>query len=1665
MSMVLALLFAEVASAASLDRSSVPAAGQQSALVEVEDFGRYALIASHDQGPGLQLVDRMTGPSAIVHTDPTTGRIDAFLERGTYKLITHGDPGATGETSLTVTQYRELSEPSWLVAGKPLTTRLGDLEQRSYWIDLPGKERVHLEAVGRHVGALHVWADGTWLVPEEASCTEHSAVTGQPLQDCTLSVTLDSGLYRVVVYGGPGAPWAMDEANDDMTLRWGIPPLPSTGRQRGYLPDTGLVRFMAHENTDFFRLELPENAPVSMTVKGGEHAPYAGGGQRESISDQHRFPVVEIRDSGAQRKAVTLRGPPGQPFLLHAFEKASNRQLITADRWFLATVPGAHRDDIADPTGILVDSTPEGLAVNASQGIPIRGDTHYTRRFNVQSTTTVLLQVDSSSTYAITAGPDTLVKVEPFVARLHPSFESPDYAESFRDSLREGLWKVSIKPDKDAAIANLNIQGDSWTNRVRELVLGENDGLAIQRPNVQFPDLTVNEQETTLFLLGSPEATTGLILRPWPLDLADPLTLSLMPGEQLPLDVVVPWNGALEARDERGEPVEISLDGGTTWQTRYPLTAGPVSAILRQTGDEPLFALLRVVPEAWWPETPLPRVALDDLDLPEFPVISAVAPQFTDLDRTSSATWRIDVDNPGLYRLTSSGLLSMRGTVRTRTRPKVFTESTNGPGRNFLVDGYLRSGDYQLTTETLGKTRGHFGVHLDATVIHDGGALTHDTPARATVGSGEALQYTFTLDEDARVHLASYSLTETLLCRFEDADGWPIMEPVSPCDQHLDLDRGSYRVLVLPTQVASQWITTLDVQRQPTPVEGHGPHPLALSDSVRHRWVRQGDDDEQPDVWTVDVPARVDAKITLSEEMAGELKRAGDATVVARMTPGRAWHGELEAGTYEAAVRPARKNPKVAYTLQIATEQLVNGQRRSLSIPGTVELSVGQREIITVGSRGKADVRARLLDDAGNLVAVNDDRPDDWNFLLTARLDPGTYTLSLDKMGGPSDTVDVRMDRQSEQSPLLLTLGQAEEHTLGDDVLQWTLEPHEGVLVATAQAHETIGLAVEAKVNGAWHTLGQDAGTQAVVPARLGATTEARVRVWSLDRRGGPLTVLVDSPKTAWVKELGMSGGTRLRPGKVPLGAVAIDGTEPGLFALSRVPDAMLCPAPDAPCEPQRTDVVPVNEPGAWLVGPRQSLRGQRVRLGAGESVTARVGPAPARVDIVRHVGPTVLIARATAGRPAVAFGDDPSPSTTTLSHRGAISVDTGAEARATVWSGDDTPIDVSLTATTFLEPAAEPWVFGRLDGSLAPGSARRIALPGDARDLLVSLNPGAVAQVGQVVVWADGRSHTQRLRDVGDILTLYNPEDTPVLYSIDVLPTTNTVDSLPFERVFAHAGTLRLEVPAGSGTLYARGSIEQLDWMGRDGRVASHAPLDASAGGILTLRHAPGAALVWTDSSTLWPTASMAGTATPIDRAGQIALSGTATALEVTLDGPGMVHLRAPCPFAVRNPAVGDVQVRDTGGSADLWLPEGTATLELRSLAGTALFGDLEVTSSVPVDIGEGLGPQVLIGAGQTRLFRFETTRDGRVGVGVNADADRVVARVLTPDGDLVGQGVLQMLHLKAGTWLLALSQPEAGAPVRVQPALAGVDAPDTGPPDDVIRRYLRTAGRLGEE
>src|SRR5206468_10327868 len=141
--------------------------------------------------------------------------------------------------------------------------------------------------------------------------------------------------------------------------------------------------------------------------------------------------------------------------------------------------------------------------------------------------------------------------------------------------------------------------------------------------------------------------------------------------------------------------------------------------------------------------------------------------------------------------------------------------------------------------------------------------------------------------------------------------------------------------------------------------------------------------------------------IELTGEMQGVVRRhestmnTADSVEVATLPPGRGWKGKLDAGRYSLEALCSRRNNRAAYEVAVWSAPLVDGLTKTISAPGSLEISVGRESLVELTSSGAEDVRARLVDGGGRPIAANDDRPDDWNFRIAEHLPPGTYRLEI----------------------------------------------------------------------------------------------------------------------------------------------------------------------------------------------------------------------------------------------------------------------------------------------------------------------------------------------------------------------------------------------------------------------------------------------------------------------------------------------------------------------------------------------------------------------------------------------------------------------------------------------------------------------------------------------
>jgi len=1640
---------------------TVSATGEAEWVYEADHFGRFSFEVKSAQGAAIQLIDKMTGPGGTNgRIGEEDGRIDTFLDQGEVKVLTHADPRGEGDATITVTPFERLDGLQVLATGRPQKTDLADKQERAFWVEAKNNEIVAFEAVGRFVEDMRLWRDGSWLVDASPVCRSIEPVEGQPMRRCQLTTKVEAGQYQVSVYGGPGQLWAEPGEDEALYVVRGLPSEGAIGRKRFRIDGTGTNRLHVPKTVRYAHISLDDNAPVTLRASSlNRSAPYASGGTSASITEETRIPVADVRVSPANDGAVlTVEGPPGTDYILTWFDPLKPRAKVTGKgKTFVGTLQAADPADIPDPSGLLYRQVKVKQGVyrsilSHSMGLQLDGKHGYRKEFGIDGTLQILLDVQSEDRFIIESELAMQVVIEPALTDKPKGYQRPSAVSlPWDDTLVAGQYMLTLYPESPG-ITTLSIRPNGWGEWVKQKT-GFGADVGGRAPGLMAVVDIDPGAELTLWSAEIPGVTSGLVVRDLPLeDLSDPIPLAMLPGETLNLPVSPEVDGILEALTIDGTALPISVDGATASDAPHLMLESHTIAVTND-GDEPIRAML-----AYRPDSPPPALTrAPALKLPDFDELAKNAPAFVDLERDSQHTFLVKVGDPGLYRVTSTGLLATSGNLRGRVRLSLGSGDQNGVGRNFNVARYLRTADYQLSVRSRGRSAGHLGVSLVRARIADGGDLLDGIPARVTLPAGDAVRYTFTVEEQGKYRVQSRSQRGTFQCRIEDQDGWPRTAPSVGCDLTRELKPGTYGVLVLPEQVETRRITTMNRVLSEELRDGHGPHALALGKGARHVWVEPTDGAERtPDSWTFALPAEARVTLKAGDEMAGTVFRGDES--VGRLVPGRSWTETLEAGDYRVEIVGARKGTGIPYRVSARTSELVVGVSRSVSVPSKQTVAVGEAGLITLASHGSTDVRAQLLDSDGNVVASNDDRPDDWNFRISTWVGAGRYRLVLDAVAGRgSTTVDVRAPEEQEVEAT--KAGKTLDLEIGSRtvVVPLDLPAKRDLIQARVRATETVGIAIEVEQqDGTWTSLARAAGRSPRVAARRLAGAPTRLRLWSLDERGGAVAVTAYDAKARPVGNSALEKGTTISA-STPWPSVKIGGRT-GLFALEGArTDVWVCPRAGQGCVPA-PPVAPVTEDGLVILG--STLKGRRLPL-TDEAVIA-LDELPVSVD-VPDADVAVLIARTSTGQPGARFDVGP----TALGDRAALAIDLGGPGRALVWRGSkqNTPVQTRLRAHRLEATRGSLESAGQTTVEVPANGAVEIDLGKQSQALRLGLERGTAVTVSNQAVWADDKAATTELVGRGK-MWLLNPTDAPRLVTVESQDTTAETGLVGFEysweRILPTAGLQTLAVAADDGgRLRVRGA--ELRYLRADGRVEVGDDLEVGPGGTAWLAHGPGTVLAWVerfDSPGPWRTLDTKDA--DLAAGAEIKLDGP-VALNLNIGAPGVAHIRVSSPFVAwvgRVDVPQSVHVNETGGMLDLWLPDGTARIVLRGVADTSLSGTVSLTASNATEISEGLGPEVLLLPGSSRWFRFDVTADSLIGVGVSAEADRVLATVYSMDGAEVASGLIRRVELEAGTWLLALSQSSTGAPIRARPALAGVDRPDSGPPEDVVRKYLALAG-----
>jgi uncharacterized protein len=1678
-------------SGVTLDHSIFPARGENEALLNVASFGRYAIAVKSDQGAALQLVDRMAGPGAVQGiAGARDGRIDAFLDRGTYRLRLTSDAKGAGDAELTVKPSTELqSDPVQLVELKPVVAELGDHEQRSWWLEVKKRGAYAFEAAGRRLNELRLWRDGAWMVDAVPQSAVHDSAGGQPLAFRRLAATLEPGLYRLTAYGGAGEPWASGATANPFLLRWGVPALGEADRSVHEASAFGIDRYLVPGGTEAVRLVLdqPEAASVTVTPWNADH-PFPITGDRATIDKKSRDPVAEVRpaatgddedgntnNKGKGRLLVTVERTPGARYRLEIFNHVggtSPTPIKTAGDHLLAmTLPG-NPDDEIDPTFIL---THKNRDITAASVIELPAELPWRRHFNLTDPAEMFIHVASVLDLKIDGtGANAEFIVEPFLTQdgnFKPVKPKPAGAIW---QLSPGYWVLHANPKPDG-------------RGVLTLSLSQKDGPAPTKDHARLTAALfaktnlVADANYTLYANQENGTAFGAELRHLPASVAQPLAFELPIGGKIDLPVTVAGAGRIIATAEDGKPLPIAIDQQAA-SPAAAVTAGAHRLSIAGLADRPTYVSIAFLADALRPDTPLPPIPPDKTTPPEMPRRAPGPPGYYDLAASQSLSFALPVDHPALYRVESLGLVEMGGALRTRILPMMATAEANGIGRNFLLQQYLREGDYQVTVKAAGKSYGRIGVAIGETPVLDRGLIEADLPARLTLPPGEAAAYRIHVATEGDYHIRTLGLGHDFAMRLDDADGWPLLEPGGKADAELRLKSGDYHMILLPQPVENRAVTILHRVEKPVERSGHGPFDLAFGTEQENRWLEpDAGQKREPDRWRFTLPAPATATVTIDAGMRALITGPGGTEERVAIT-GTPWQGKLPAGSYVIEAMSAAPNNRVDYGLKIETEELVAGQKRAVTAPTTIKLSLGSDRQIELSSFGATDVAGRLYDSAGHLVATNDDRDNDWNFAIAGHFPPGAYTLRIDPVGGKSADTEIALSESEEIAEPALAFDQPAKFEDGKLHIVPLPESKPGTLLLIgADAAVPVGLTLEAKDGtGDWRGIDATTGMQPylALPRGDAAGRNYRARVWAVDRGKTPITLTATAAMPGTASEAALAAGLALpalKLGGQNLGAIAITLARPGLLQLAET-EATLRSSGTAEHRLAHDQSGAIVAPGStvWLTDRQPGkIAARRIDPAAGPTRLTLDRDGPLKLPIATSDQPAFWRIEGQGGQPGIAVASADAKDAPPLM---AAGVDNGAIAGAIafapaglgkpvlkLWpagSGLDA-LPVTIERIGFATPKKLTVAAGITDGTLAAHAALQLGLPAGRKRLSLTLPAETAA-----VLIKDGTPQ-RLLRSAGGTADIVETEADTVLLlapNSNEAPYSLAIETLsgPGALILAPGGLLtryspvsqmlHLSIAEGEpAALRMAGAVRQVIAIDAAGQITRGADARAGKGSQIDIEVKHGLSALALDG----PAGAAVAPDHEVTPPASLALEGKRMAIRLPAGPTRLVHVETEAPIVLRGSSMPAL----FAAGAALNLVQGAKQaldLSLESASAGPLTGTARFEIVAPLPIQDGLGPKLRLPPGQSRLFSFTLPEERAIGVGVRASIDIANCRLLTEAGEELGTGLVQMQTLKAGNYLLAVDVPVDGVAVDIEPALVGATPPGKGPPDAVKADYL---------
>jgi len=1757
--------------AAKLEKTVFDAAGPNETLLHITHPGRFSIQVTSQQGTRIEIIDRMAGPFASSGSvGGEDGRLDLILDTGSYKIRLISHENGSGQVKLDVFPFREVTPVTdikklpYLQDLELVWDKLDDLQQQSFWIRLKERQVLRLEMLGRNLKDARLWRDGNWLEDIRPGISQFAPIPDQPMTHVEFHHDMNPGMYLLTCYGGPAKKWTKETGQYPFYLRMGIPTLGRNGQRLLEISPFGRDVYVVDGKTNFFQLVREEKKPATLSINTRENTKsrYSSIYRSASITKKSRDPWCFIKGSaGGTKQWVIVAASPGEQVELDYFEQRWYCELSgNHNLYWISGIHSVQGRDSIDVTALLT-SPDKNIPVKA-EVITVTPGEAVIRKVNLLGTIEVFLFVQDGGTYVIEENPNAgavgMYQFKPFMTSTPGKFKPPPFREAGSDfELTSGYYVLTINPKSKGILHFALHKKANWLSRaVKSLFSKTPSSLLISRKSLQkkqdfemTPPKERHQADREAGGVADPQALrsllwpqvelgkpgkvpryyrfwlnqradveSGIIVRPLPINLLEPLPVPLEPGQSVMLKV------------KHKEKTQLKITGGNyqlkvdniVWDGTNPLSPGLHHLeLISRDSKARLFNLETQIMEPYSPPPPPVIKKLEEI----FPVLTEEQPLFRDFDYEEKQEFLLRVKEPALYRLETTSRMATGITVRTRTITALFNARQNGIGRNALVLQYFKPGDYLVGVQVLGRSKGRAGIHMRRSALAEITGLRDGGIKRNRVAADAAIRYQVQIEEPDTYHLETYSLGKLLTHRWEDAEGWPLIKPGQPGAINRHFKPGTYFYYSLPAQVESRRVTFLKRNILPPEISGKGPHPLKLNQPLQNLWIE--DSQGSPDIYRVELTDPVRADLGITGKMEVEIF-SGDRTrdkKVAATSKGK-WSGELSPGSYELAATNREKDNRVSYQIHLLTRDLIPGLTQTVDVgngPTNIPVSLGEDALVDIVSFGNTDIKAVLMDEMNRTIITSaDDMPADWNFRVSRNLKAGRYVLAVSSVGSTGGPVELRMQKREEITLPARVLPFSIKKALSSEVIK--------IPFRTGETESLLSVKVESSNSMKLVLMRDDvllAEGQEVIFIPLPGQQDYTLLAWDQAEDAGQVRVVASLVKT---REVVVTQHQQT----IPVDPAAQLRNETGLsFRLTadtprdKNKTFYYSPALERPClaiKPGEHGVEGTKNKQGWLVGgePGQYTRSQ-VRLEtflmkSGQSIDVVFNELPIALAMDQKVGDPMLLAvrsvNASMGAAVFPFSHPPEKVFTRSGMLAAPSytlagIPGNGEYRAHVWLTFPTPpvfseknrfdtgerVNLSLTGYP-KQGELEFRAAASIETRVEPGQSMWLQLKDEPQLLDLTLARGLVA-----FSWYQGRAvditaalDKNRVNSItvkGEWLYVLNTGEQPARFRAEKqgVPTIESTAFDPrrgFESILDIEGTLGFQLPQipGDMKLMVAGTRVTAQVWGSDGKIYNgieqalrknfhleyYGP-DVS-GGFLEIRHGPGLVKVWlalvSDNG-----ASFMGdkeTAVPaVFREGMGQLTLQPQVWEFKLENSSYVSLETLEPTALflmsgRQILYMSASAFRGGHQLNHYLPAGTYHLWTRLLTGTeppgaaGNYGNLLLKIIIPTVLEEGRESEMqIIRPGEIQVFSFSVEAEGavNVGVGLKTESDSLEAQVFDEQSRLVSTGPLMVKELSPGTYLMVVKTRDI--PVQYRPMLLGAKGSREGVPHEVIQNYQK--------